>query len=68
MEAFRALFGVSILSMLGWRRSNSRILVFVTAVGMDRYGVDTNEKQLALVRWVALSIGMTTHITWLLSC
>ena len=68
MEAFRALFGVSILSMLGWRRSNSRILVFVTAVGMDRYGVDTNEKQLALVRWVAFSIGMTTHITWLLSC
>jgi hypothetical protein len=68
MEAFRALFGVTILSMLGWRRNNSRILVFVTAVGMDRYGVNTNEKQLALVRRGALLTGITTHISWLLSC
>lgn len=49
MEAFRALFGVTILSMLRWRRNNSGILVFVTAVGMDHYGVGTIKKQLALI-------------------
>lgn len=49
MEAFRALYGVTILSMLGWRRNNSRILVLVMAVDMDHYGVDTNEKQLELI-------------------
>lgn len=49
MGAFRALFGVTILSMRGWRHNNSRILVFFTVVDMDHDGLDTNKKQLALI-------------------